>query len=318
MALYLINSLISLIFIASLCLLFYAIYKRNLRKKVTYEAIYNYIAKNFVDYKIVQEIIPLNINKTFSLKKDGDQYILKIICKNAKRAKRETALLQELGPNVLTPKLISANVATIPGHILMSHSGINLVKSDEIKDYFNLGKVIPYISETILSKQCKRLLKKNRTERNIKKLSSKVDSSHPYAQYFYKYRHLPKNYLCHGDLHLHQALLDTHGRISIIDWESATCSYRVYDLSKALSHCLIVKPSKDYARAIMNGYKSIHKLHNEDDIKLLLSFIWYELNKKYYLWANSTQKWEQQRVKIIKSLLDDMILEEIFDLRYTV
>ena len=301
-----------------LWLLFHFTYKKYLLKKINNEAVLEYINKYFSQYETVEALTPKSKkNKVFSVAKDSEKYILKITCKDTKRAQREVKLLKLLQSQLPTPKLISACTTKIPGYVLMSHSGIRLAKSNEIKDYFNLGNIISNIAKVDLSKESNQILKNTKhLERKVKQLSSKVDSNHPYAQYYYKFKHLPKDYFCHGDLHIHQTMLDTDGNISIIDWESARLSYQVLDLSKVLSHCLTIKPSTEYAQAILHGYQSVRCLDNDQEIKLLLSLIWYDLNKRYYQSIGSSRPWNLLQVKRIEPLITNKNLEKIFDLKY--
>ena len=307
--------ILSALLIIGLWLLFNFIYRRFSQKAVDNEAIKHYIDRNFDGYEIVKEFSPHNINKTLALKKNDEQLILKITCKKVKKARREARLLKELEGSISVPRILSENTATIPGHILMSHAGTKLPASDSINNYYDFGKVISGISEIKLSRQSKALLKKYHVENNIKKVLSKVDQNHPYARYYYEYKHLPRKYFCHGDLHINQALLSADNRISIIDWESASFSYRVLDLSIALSHCLGTKHSIRFARAIMDGYRSVQALENEQEIKLLLSLIWYALNKDYYLLQKYQEEWAQTKIKNIKPLLNNKDLEVIFGLK---
>ena len=261
--------------------IFSFIHDDNSKIPVNDEVINCYLSEIFRNLVIVRELTPSNINKTFSISTGSDEYILKIACKDIKKAQRESTLLQELQPHLPTPELISASVSTIPGHIMMSHSGIRLAKSESTSDYFNFGKIIPRISELSVSKKCRQLLKKNRSEHDIKSSHSYGNPDHPYAHYYRKYKHHHKNYFSHGDLHIHQAMLATNGYISIVDWENASLSYRLLDLSKAVSHCLSVKQPIEFAQAIMDGYKSVDNLKNQEENKLLISLIWYDFNKKY-------------------------------------
>ena len=307
--------ILSALLIIGLWLLYNFIVRRFSQKAVDSEAINNYINKNFNGYEIVKEFSPHNINKTLAVKKFDEQFILKITCKKVKKARREARLLKELEGSISVPRIISENTASIPGHILMSHAGTKLSVSDTIDNYYAFGKVISGISEINLSGQSKALLKKYHVENNIKKVLSKVNQNHPYAGYYYEYKQLPRKYFCHGDLHTNQALLGTDDRISIIDWESASFSYRVLDLSTALSHCLGTKYSIQFAQAIMDGYRSVHALDNKQEIKLLLSLIWYALNKDYYLLQKYQEEWAQTKIKNIEPLLNNKDLEVIFGLK---
>lgn len=311
MAMYLKVSILIIITVLCVWLILYFKQKEKLSKPIADEVIKNYITHHFSEYEIVAELAPNNKNKIYSIKKNSQDYILKITCKNIKRAYKEASLLQELGPSIPTPTLISACTKSIPGHILMSHCGSKLAKSDQLQDYYNFGKVIARIFAVRISDQNKKLLTKNRTK-YIKKLSTKIDCSHPYVQYFNDYKHLNSNYFCHGDMHINQAIMQTDGSLSIIDWESAALSYRVFDLSRALSHCLKQKCSVAYPQAILKGYKSIVSLTDEQEIKLLLSLIWYDLNKTHHKWKESGL--HQKRVDFIDPLIMSKSLEEIFDL----
>lgn len=304
------------VILISLCLwlLYYFINKKNqkISNPIDNKAVGDYLENYFSNYEIVKEILPDNTNKIFHLRKDSKEYILKITCKNKKRARREAAFLQELESRIPVPKIISSQTQTLPGHLLMSYCGVMLSESNNHEDYFNFGKIIRNISEVQISKHNKRFLKKNCIGW-IEKLSSQVEHSHPYAQYFTENQHLPKSYFCHGEMHAQQAVLQTDGKVSIIDWENAGLSYRVLDLSRALSDVLKRKQCTDYALAVLSGYNSTGSISDKQEIKLLLSLIWFDLNKTYYLWLKTGQL--PKRANFVKPLLIDRSLEDIFGLK---
>lgn len=296
--------LIALVIIIIFC---YILISKRYSKKSTRIEVKDFIKTNFSDYDILGEITPNNINKTFLLSKNSDKYVLKISEKNKKHMAREAAVLHDLQSFLLAPKLISNDSSTLPSHILMSHCGIRLTTSNNQKDYYNLGKIISNIHNISVQASTRKLLVKNKSKK-IKRYLTESNTNHPYVMYLKKHKHLPQNYFSHGDLHLNQILIND-GKISIIDWESACLSYRIYDLAKIISHCLKQKLSINLAQSILYGYTAVSQISNKDEIKLLLGLIWCDLQITNLQWINSKAK--TKRVEFIHPLLKERNLERI-------
>ena len=282
-------------------------------KKINYQKYTNtkeYLKKNFSNYKIEKEIIPSNKNKTFLLSKDSVNYILKLSYKGKKKINIEATLLNDLQSYLPVPELISYNSRSIPGHIFMEYCGKRIATVNDESYYFRLGKLIPNIGKVPLKESTRNLLKHNKSKK-VKKLLSQSHDYHPYKSYLKLYKSLPQTYFSHGDLNMNQILIQKD-KLTVIDWESACFNYRVFDLSRALSHCLIKKTSIDLAASILKGYISVSELSDQNELKLLLGLIWCRLERSNLRWRE--RNIEHKRANFIQPLLNDNILENIFNL----
>ncbi len=273
-------------------------------------SIKRYINKNFSEFSIEQEFTSLGRNKIFLIHKESESYVLKITRKSMRRARREVVVMRDLQPHIPMPKLISYDTRSTPGHILMTYCGPRLAGSDKEKHYFNFGELIAHICKVPLTDSVCKVIKKN-VPKKIRHFIKNIDSQHPYPQYLSLYNDLPATYFAHGDLTLDQVMLEGE-RIIIIDWESASLSYRLCDLARALSHSLEIKLHIQFAQAILAGYTSIAHISDEQEVKFLLGLIWSDLYRSNAI--SIKYKRDQKRVEFIKPLLADRSLEEIFKL----
>ena len=99
------------------------------------------------------------------------------------------------------------------------------------------------------------------------------------------------------------------GKQYIIDWESASMSFRVFDLAKAIGDVLKWIQSEQLAKVILEGYESVIPINQRKERELLIGVVWWDLCMMKEFWEKN--KIESARIHYINPFVQDRELEKM-------